>query len=355
VSAAALPGLADRFVNHPAGERIRDLRAAVDFAAARPASVRLEVIEVDDDPRGLVAWQLDTNALEVLLVRATAGLGETTIGRHLLGLMRDRAVAAGASAIRIVDSRPSSTVGRSFRDEGFASDGEVVVGHAFAGKGMLDELHERARAAASPLAGGSLFAVGSGGLVERAAEAERWFAPFRVIGAGIPTFVVPIQHGWATDLVDVGLAQDQLLPRPWGLGLRRELVYYRSPRNPTTLPVPARLVWYVSGSALGAGTIRAVSHLTEVAIDAHERLFHRFRPLGVYSKADVAACADGRGRAMALRFSSTERLARPIPLDAYRELVSGDPKSRSVVMQSIRPLDEQMFARLLEMGADSGG
>lgn len=67
VSAAALPGLADRFVNHPAGERIRDLRDAVDLAAARPASVRLVLIEVDDEPRGLVAWQLDTDAVEILL------------------------------------------------------------------------------------------------------------------------------------------------------------------------------------------------------------------------------------------------------------------------------------------------
>ena len=257
--------------------------------------------------------------------------------------------------IRIIDNWPSAAVARSFRDEGFAGHGGSVVAHAFAGMGTLVELQERAREAASPLAEGSSFAGGGpGDVAQRAAEAERWFAPFRVIGAGIPSFVVPIQHGWATDLVDVGLAEDQLLQRPWGLGLRRELVYYRTPRNPAALPVPARLLWYVSGSAPGARTIRAVSHLTEVAIDAHERLFHRFRPLGVYTAADVAGRADASGRAMALRFSSTQRLGHPVKLDDYRRVLTGDPKSRNVILQSIRAIDEHTSVRLIGLGSGRG-
>jgi predicted transcriptional regulator len=354
VDATALPTLAHRFVNHPAGERIRDLGATVDLAAARPTSIRLEIVDVDGAPRGLVAWQAGEDALEVPLVRATAGIGETTIGRHLLGLVRDSAVASRLQTIRISDAGPSAAVARSFRDEGFAARDDTIVAHAFVGMGTLADLQEQATAANSPLADSPLFANSTDDLVQRAAEAERWFAPFRVLGAGIPNYVVPIQHGWATDLVDAGLAEDQLLPRPWGLGLRRELVYYRTPRNPSSLPVPARLLWYVSGSAPGAGTIRAVSHLTEVAIDAHERLFYRFRPLGVYTAADVAGRADSRGRAMALRFSSTERLPQPVSLDDYREVVKGDPKSRSVILQSIRPIDEHMFVRLLELGGRRG-
>lgn len=350
---AALSGLADRFVNHPAGERLRDLRAVIDLAAAYPTSTRLEIVEVDGEPRGLVAWRLGDDALDVLLVRATAGLGETTIGRHLLGLMRDSATASGMQTVRIADRYPSTTVARSFRDEGFAAQGNATVAHAFRGSGTLDELHQLATAIGSPLAGSAMFAARTDDFAQRAAEAERWFAPYRVIGAGIATFVVPIQHGWATDLVDVGLAEDQLLPRPWGLGLRRELVYYRSPTNPATLPAPARLVWYVSGSAPGAGTIRAVSHLTEVAVDAHERLFHRFRPLGVYAAGDVASRADASGRTMALRFSSTQRIPRPVTLDDYRRLVSGDPKSRNVVLRSIRSIDEHTFVQLMKLGDGS--
>jgi ribosomal protein S18 acetylase RimI-like enzyme len=351
VNASALPRLASVFVNHQAGERIRDLREIIESAAALASTVHLEIIEVDDDPRGLVCWQVGQTALEVLLVRATAGRGETTIGRHLLGLLRDQAVASDSETIRIIDPHPSHSVQRSLRDEGFAAmpDGGVVA-HALTGSGTFSQLHERAATIGSPLADSELLDGQSHDLTVRAAAAERWFAPFRVLKAGIPSFVIPIKHGWATALLDAGLAQEQLLPREWGLGLRRELVYYRSPRNTGGLTAPARLLWYVSGSEPGAGMIRAVSHLTEVAIDEHERLFHRFHPLGIYTRTDVSACADRRGRTMALRFSHTECFEHPIPLDAYRELMSGNPKSKQVVLRSARPIDEHTFVSLLELG-----
>lgn len=347
VGAGILPGLADQFVNHPDGERLRDLRAAVDLAAARADVVRLEVIEVAGEPRGLVAWEVTRDALEVLLIRATPGIGETTIGRHLLGLLRDQAIMSGRETIRIQDEHPSATVARSFRDEGFASAGGTVIAHALRGTSTLEELHVRAQALESPLAGSELFAPHALDLAQRAAELERWFTPVRVVGAGIPTYFVPIRHGWATDLVDAGLAGDQLLSRPWGLGLRRELVYYRSPRNPSSLPAPARLLWYVSGRAPGAGTLRAVSHLVEVTVDEHERLYHRFRGLGVYTAQDVARSAGREGRAMALRFSSTVQLERPVTLDEYRKAVTGDPKSRKVMLQSVHPVGEHVFVQLI--------
>ena len=106
VGATALPRLADAFVNHPAGERLRSLRANTELAAARAPDVRLEVIEVDDEPRGLVAWELTADALDVLLLRATTGIGET----------RSAAISSAYSATR--RSRPtarrsaSSTTGR---------------------------------------------------------------------------------------------------------------------------------------------------------------------------------------------------------------------------------------------------
>jgi ribosomal protein S18 acetylase RimI-like enzyme/predicted nucleic acid-binding protein len=351
VNASALSRLDKVFVNHQAGERIRDLRETIELAAACTSTVRLEVIEVDGSPRGLVCWRIGQTALEVLLVRATAGRGETTIGRHLLGLIRDQAVASGSETIRILDPHPSPSVQRSFRDEGFAAlSDDVVTAHALTGTGTLSQLREKAAAIGSPLADSELPAGQADDLAVHAAAAERWFAPFRVLNAGIPTFVVPIKHGWATALLDAGLAQEQLLPREWGLGLRRELVYYRSPRNPGGLAAPGRLLWYVSGSEPGAGMIRATSHLTEVAVDEHKRLFHRFQPLGIYTLQDVAKCADGRGRAMALRFSHTECFEHPIPLDEYRALVSGDPKSRQVVLRSARSISEHVFVSILRLG-----
>ncbi len=349
---SALGHLADVFVNHPAGERLRTLRAEIEAVASRAPNVALEIIEVDAEPRGLVAWEIAADTVEVHLLRASNGLGETTIGRHLLGLLRDEAIAAGCETIHVADDHPSATVTRSFRDEGFGTSQDgALIAHVLPGFGTLAELRARAEALGSPLVDSDLFSENPIDLPQRAAQLERWFSPVRVVGAGIPVFVVPIRHGWATDLVDIGLAEEQILSRPWGLGLRRELVYYRSPRNPSSLPTPARLVWYVSGKAPGAGMIRAVSHLTEVAVDRAERLFYRFRALGVYNAEDVERVADvTTGHAMALRFSSTVRLRRPVPLDRYRELMTGDPKSRSVVLQSIHPLCERMFVQILKEG-----
>jgi predicted transcriptional regulator len=97
-----------------------------------------------------------------------------------------------------------------------------------------------------------------------------------------------------------------------------------------------------------------VSHLTEVAVGDQDRLFHRFQPLGVYSREDVHARADGRGRVMALRFCRTERFDEPVSLDDYRRLVAGNPKSRSVILRSARRVSEHVFVSLLEMGFPDG-
>jgi predicted GNAT family acetyltransferase len=335
VGGLALAQLSGTFVNHADGEKIRELRATIDLAAARPDAVRLELIEVDGQPRGLVASELTIDALRVLLLRATAGRGETTIGRQLLALVRDKAAASGAEVIRVTDAVPSAVVRRSFRDEGFASTPDGVVAHTLTGSGTLEELRKRAQSLGSPVTGGELFGSDDQHRSVLAAAAERWFAPFRVLGADISNFMVPIRHGFATALFDVGLSQAQLFDREWHLGLRRELVYYRSPHAaPRGLAAPARLLWYVSGTHAGAGTIRAVSHLTEVAVGEYQRLFHRFKPLGVYTLENVRACADRNGHAMALRFSHTELLERPVPLDDYRRLLSGDAKSKYVPLQS---------------------
>lgn len=347
--AGALGGLADIFVNHRGDERLRDVREHIDVAAARAGEQRLELIDVDGEPRGLVSWRPTAAGLEIGLIRATTGRGETTIARHLLAMVRDEAVAAGAETITITDPSVPAAVERSYRDEGFAARGEVVLAHALRGRGTLSDLRRTAEDLGSPLAQGDALGDQPDSLLARAAAAERWFAPYRVIGAGIPSFFVPIRHGWATRLLGAGLAEGQLWAQEWGLGLRRELVYYRNPRNAAALAAPARLLWYVSGNEPGAGMIRATSHLTEVAVDDADRLYHRFQPLGVYTREDVRDRADVRGHAMALRFSHTETLDEPITLREYRRVLTAE--GTPVVLRSARPISEHTFVHLLDLAS----
>jgi predicted transcriptional regulator len=149
-----------------------------------------------------------------------------------------------------------------------------------------------------------------------------------------------------------GLAEGQLWAQEWGLGLRRELVYYRNPRNVGGLAAPARLLWYVSGKQPGAGMIRATSRLTEVAVHDADRLYHRFQPLGVYTREDVRGCADVRGHAMALRFSHTETFDQPIALRDYRRVLAAD--GTPVVLRSARPVSEHTFVTLLDLASSRG-
>jgi hypothetical protein len=172
-----------------------------------------------------------------------------------------------------------------------------------------------------------------------------------VLNSGVPSFLIPIRHGFATELFDASLAEGQLFARRWDLGLRRELVYYRSPKaTPRGFAAPARILWYVSGSQPGSRYIRAVSQLTEVAVGDHRQLFNRFKAYGVFDYAAVAGAADTSGRVMALRFSQARMLPRPVSLEDYRELVTGDRFSPRVALQSPQPVDEQVFVSVLEIG-----
>ena len=350
--ADTLASLAEIFVNHRGDERLRDLRQHVDVAAAGVGEQRLELIDVDGEPRGLVSWRVTAGGVEVGLIRAATGRGETTIARHLLAMVRDQGVAVGAETITITDPSVTAAVQRSYRDEGFAARGEVVVAHALRGRGTLGNLRRRAEDLGSPLAQGDELGDQPDALVSRAAAAERWFAPYRVVGAGIPSIFVPIRHGWATRLLGAGLAEGQLWAQEWGLGLRRELVYYRNPRNAGGLAAPARLLWYVSGKEPGAGMIRATSHLTEVAVNDADRLYHRFQPLGVYAREDVRGRADVRGHAMALRFSHTETFDQPVALHDYRRVLAAE--GTPVVLRSARPVSEHTFVALLDLASSRG-
>ncbi|MHB8463746.1 MAG: GNAT family N-acetyltransferase [Acidimicrobiales bacterium] len=354
--AESLMQLAPRFVNHQDGETIGQLRAIIRDAASRPKSVWLQIIEVDGEPRGLASCESDVGGLRVGLARVTHGRGESVLGRQLLAKLRRDAASRHLDAVIIADRAMPSQVRRSLRDEGFISlDGDHVA-LSIPGLGNADDL----RARTGTYTSSAYAAVALAAVLDQtnatgptfAARVEAAFVPYRILGEGIPTFVVPIRHHWATALFDPGLAEGQLFPRDWDLGLRRELVYYRNPRNDGGLRAPARILWYVSGPPTQRGSqhIRAVSLLDEVLVGQADHLFQRFRRLGVYQQTDVRACADTDGRAMALRFSATELLPSPVSLAAYREIVTGDPHSRSVVLISPREVDEHVFVDIHRRG-----
>lgn len=189
--------------------------------------------------------------------------------------------------------------------------------------------------------------IGDSGLSLFAAAVERRLWPVKVTGAGLPTFVVPIRPAWAAQLFDSTLAARTLFGREAGLGLSREHVYYRKPRNANGIAAPTRILWYVSGRGHGQpeGSIRAVSQLAEVVVGRPLTIHERFSRLGVFDVDQVRGAADSSGRVMALRFTDTELLARPIMLSELRSIAQSEGAS-FVAPMSPRRIDEGLFERL---------
>ncbi len=163
---------------------------------------------------------------------------------------------------------------------------------------------------------------------EMMADIECMFYPAKIIDAEIPSFLIPIQAWWAKDLFDKELAQEII----WGaqeLALKREVVYYRSKSASGGLKAPGRILWYVSKSRSGKnsscilGAIRACSQLDEIVIGKPKDLYKRFRRLGIYSFQDVIKTAtdDLNKDIMAVKFSDTELLKRPLELSEIQKLL----------------------------------
>lgn len=353
VDAASVDGLAAHFVSHGAGEKIGELRERVRQLAAQPADCTIEVIEHDSEAVALVGRRESAGVLEVPLLRFARVSGKRTLARHVVADLRSHAIAADLSVVRIVDPTPSSLVLPAAEEEGYFERAGSLESVTVQGIGSADDLaSELARLGFDETTSvvSAAHAIAAEPDPPSAAHLEGMVAPYRIVDAGIETFIVPIRPAWATALFATDLAEGQLFDREWRLGLQRELVYYRSPRNSGGIARGSRILWYVSGDAPGSRSIRAVSLLTEVITAPSGHLFHRFERLGSYKRADVDGAADPRGIAMALRFSNTEIFSHPVPLDIIRSVITGDPKSRAVVLISPRKVSEETFLEIHRLG-----
>ena len=340
------------FVNQSRGEPWTAFRDLVNALAAQPTSATGHLFELDGQPTALVFTQRSPCVrVPVCRVRGSA---RSTVARHVLGWLRVSEAQAGG-AVWLTDPYKSSVFESVAADEGYLPAPLGQTACNLSGRGSIAELRERLRALQLQMPrdafpAKALDELGEAHPTPATAHAlERVFAPFLVLGADLPSFVVPIRSAWATQLLDPRLSRDQLFPRDRSLALRREHVYFRSPRSDGGLIAPARLLWYVSGPGPGAKAFRAVSLLDEIVVGDADRLHSRFAHLGVYSREQVRASADPSGQVMALRFSSTRLLEPVVPLAEYRRLV-GD-EGRGVALAGPQPVHEHTFDALTKLVA----
>ncbi|VXD25679.1 GNAT family N-acetyltransferase [Planktothrix paucivesiculata] len=183
-------------------------------------------------------------------------------------------------------------------------------------------------------------------------DIEKMIFPAKIIDADIRTFIIPIQPKWAENLFDYNLANQTLFgASKIDIALNTEAVYYKSKSAPKTLKpgVSGRIIWYVSKDKRYQDTscIRAVSRLDEVLVGKPQELFRRFQNLGIYQWNDVLGVADGdpEKEIMAIKFSHTELLKLPIPLNEVQEVLEN-----KFTMQSAYYVPKEKFAILYCLG-----
>jgi GNAT superfamily N-acetyltransferase/predicted nucleic acid-binding protein len=184
-----------------------------------------------------------------------------------------------------------------------------------------------------------------------ASQLEHILWPSKLLECGIPNFIVPIRPRWSRDLFDAGLANETLFGADEELALNPDSIYYRAVR-PRGLAAPGRILWYTSGDGKVDGTkrIRACSRLDQVETGTPKELYRQFRRLGVYQWRDVfdAAGKSLDAELMAVRFSDTELLERPMGLPQLRELLRAHGAWNN--FQSPLQIPEAAFVAIYEQG-----
>lgn len=140
---------------------------------------------------GLLVRIKHRDRLELELLRvAGADRLANAVARQLSYAQRDYAAAAGLRTVVVSDRNLSSSVERFLPEEGYQRHDEGWTCQVEPAIVLASDISELGDPAASPQAAALL-------------ERQRW--PLKIVGAGIPVFIVPIKPRWAEELFDTGL------------------------------------------------------------------------------------------------------------------------------------------------------
>jgi GNAT superfamily N-acetyltransferase len=329
-------------IDNAGGERRKDFNHRLHDVAADDLATRWWVRDPAGSP--VAVWATAPRGkdgeLEVPLLRFASSKVGLTVGRLITFQLRQDALAYRMNRIRISDPHISQHVRSDLLSDGYRA-GENGVEAA-----VLD-VRSRSEALAILDGDTALGADVRDALVEATAPEhalalERALWPAKLLDSELPSYLVPIQPVWARQLFALS---DTLWVETGLLTLSREHVYYRTPgRSPKA---PARIAWYASDTGKrGIGAVVAVSHLVEVDSAHPERLYARYRRLGVYGREHVLSAARDE-IATALRFVDTENLRHPVPYDRLWNLPGAEAET---TLQSPLEISARFFGSIYEAG-----
>jgi GNAT superfamily N-acetyltransferase/predicted nucleic acid-binding protein len=337
-------------------EREGDFRKRLLHCLGQPKSVDVQVI-TDHSNAHVLLGVMDRQQPQILAVPVMRRSRHPMAATMLRNFLR-ACLAAAAEEERFIVTVTEARLPNADKDIliefGFTPCGSTWVKIALQAVGHLEELRRAVNdlkldANLEPAKQSALNSMTIGTHLREAsafAAIERLLWPAKLIEPGLPTFIVSILPQWAQHFFDADLGSQLLFGLREDLHLGVEGVYYRSSEN-NNLSVPGRVLWYVSkGSGDGSMTVKACSHLEEVAVGKPKELFRRFQRLGIYEWRDVYAAAgnDVSNDIVAFRFRMTERFKTPVGTDELESLGIKGP------FMSPRKISDSQFASIYAKG-----
>lgn len=346
--------ISDIFSNSNPGEGKTVFQSKLQTIIGMTPKSEIEIWEFERDQIALIACIHDKNELVVPILRIRKGTLYKTISRHVLLDLKLKACRNNCGIVSITDQNIDSGIRELLYDEHFFNEDGVFkclcikgYGDISAAKKLLNEYTVSSSRAS--VIDENLIDLSSSQICLKI-EKKIW--PFKLIGTNYSNFIIPIKPNYAMQLFDYNQAETDLFGAST-LIFNRELIYYRS-SIPMILDAPSRILWYVSKDARYScsGQIRAYSHLDCVDVDLVKRLFHKYKRYGIYSWKDVFKTAkhDVNRSVMAIRFSNTQMLDKPIDLPDMKSLFSRFGVVNNI--QSPIRISNELFDELIRNGFD---
>ena len=337
--------LVSAFQNLKVGEKKKQLVQRLNTFHSAPDKYECVVVADDSGSTGqpvplalYVVERVSVHVLKIPVFRLSTSIRSTrtarTLFRTLLAGIIEQACRTNTKMVVFEETTIEVAWEGSLRDCGFIPTGSAWVKLSLR---MIDTPDSISQIIRSTLSVTDVTCEGlteianrlDGDLIRQdpinASETEHILWPAKLLDCGIPSYMVPIKPGWASDLFDSGLADRMLWAADSELALNPESVYYRSARNGPSRPF-GRLVWYVSQVKNDPETmrVRACSRLADVIVGPAKDLFREFRRLGVYDWKDVLKTAkdDPEGRIMALRFDDTELFPNALKWNDFQQVLA---------------------------------
>ena len=327
----------DLFLEHD--EALWRLKGRVGSLLADPDPHDVEVLWSGEDPVALRGLAYKTHGgLTITLGRIAASNDRTLFGRFLVSDAICRAIGQGIETVEFDETALPASLIQGLSGMGFTKTGENFLRFCIARYLEGDQ----AFSAITALRPDAISIYRD----MDALELERSCSPL-ISDSDQSYFLIPIRPQYALNLFDRQQSSRDLFGGEPRLLMRWSNVYYRRVTHQLTLTTPARVLWYVSGSQ---NQIVGSSHLDEVVIDIPKVLFRRFSRYGTLEWQDLHDMCGGviSRDLMALNFSHTFPLNRPVPLSEVRRVFEEDGLGWS--LQGPRKLPSNTYRKLFELG-----